>query len=473
MSSSTLSPTGSISNVSQVAALINSLSRLPRKANLLWYLVLGGLFLDAYSNAALGAGLSPMIKELGLSSTQVGVLTATAPAVAILFNPIGGWLAARVGRVKPLIAAKAIAAIGAVLTATAGGFGEVWFGRGLVGVAYGIDFAVAMAMLAEYTPAKLRGRLNLWQSVWYVATTVNLGLTLVFFHLDAGVGIWRWSVGSAGVFAIVLLVLQVTFLVESPSWLAAKGRLAEAAVGLRRIYGCQVTPGASSGPDPATEQKIGFRHAGVLFRKPYLPRTFLSTAISLTQSMQYFAVGWYLPVISLAIFGQAFQTATLGSMIFNIAGIIGGALSAYVGRKIGLRTSSAIGYAFAFAILLVMGLGFGKLPIAVGFLLPFLFIFFHSAGPGANGKSIAALSYRSDIRTLGTGVTGMLGSFGSVIGLYVFPQIKEAMGLGPTIALLAVVPFLGLVSCLIVRWDPTRSGIDPDDETIDLKLGSA
>ncbi|WP_228709243.1 MFS transporter [Amycolatopsis keratiniphila] len=456
-----------------MAALVNGLSRLPRKANLLWYLVLGGLFLDAYSNAALGAGLSPMIKELGLSSTQVGVLTATAPAVAILFNPIGGWLAARIGRVKPLIAAKAIAAIGAVLTATAGGFGEVWFGRGLVGVAYGIDFAVAMAMLAEYTPAKLRGRLNLWQSVWYVATTVNLGLTLVFFQLDAGVGIWRWSVGSAGVFALVLLVLQLLFLVESPSWLAAKGRLEEAAVSLRRIYGFQVTPGTSSGPDPATEQKIGFRHAGVLFRKPYLPRTFLSTAISLTQSMQYFAVGWYLPVISLAIFGQAFQTATLGSMIFNIAGIIGGALSAYFGRKIGLRTSSAIGYAFAFAILLVMGLGFGKLPIAVGFLLPFLFIFFHSAGPGANGKSIAALSYRSDIRTLGTGVTGMLGSFGSVIGLYVFPQIKESMGLGPTIALLAVVPFLGLVSCLIVRWDPTRSGVDPDDETIDLKRRSA
>ncbi|GAA4524210.1 MFS transporter [Amycolatopsis samaneae] len=475
MSSSAVATSRSIANVSQVTALINTLSKLPRKANLLWYLVLGGLFLDAYSNAALGAGLSPMTKELTLSPTQVGVLTATAPAIAILFNPAGGWLAARIGRVKPLIAAKAIAALGAVLTATAGSFEAVWFGRGLVGIAYGIDFAVAMALLAEYTPAKLRGRLNLWQSVWYVATTVNLALTLLFYNLGVSVEIWRWSVGSAGVFAIALLVLQVVFLAESPSWLATKGRLPEAAKSLRRIYGFEVTPGTAADEDvPAQERKIGFRQAGVLFRKPYLPRTFLSTAISLTQSMQYFAVGWYLPVISLAIFGQQFQTATLGSMIFNVAGIVGGALSAYFGRKIGLRVSSAIGYAFAFAILLMMGLGFGKLPIAIGFLLPFLFIFFHSAGPGANGKSIAALSYRSDIRTLGTGVTGMLGSFGSVIGLYVFPQIKEAMGLGPTIALLAVVPFLGLVSCLLVRWDPTRSGVDPDDEEIAIKFaGSA
>jgi MFS family permease len=326
-----------------------------------------------------------------------------------------------------------------------------------------------MALLAEYTPAKLRGRLNLWQSVWYVATTVNLALTLAFYQLGVSVEIWRWSVGSAGVFALALLVLQVAFLAESPSWLAAKGRLDEAARSLRRIYGFQVTAGKPGKEEAAgAEPKIGFRHTGVLFRKPYLARTFLSTAISLTQAMQYFAIGWYLPVISLAIFGDKFETATLGSMIFNAAGIVGGALSAYFGRKIGLRSSSAIGYAFAFAILLAMGLGFGKLPMAIGFLLPFLFIFFHSAGPGANGKSIAALSYRSDIRTLGTGVTGMLGSFGSVVGLYVFPQIKEAMGLGPTIALLAVVPFLGLISCLIVRWDPTRSGIDPDDERISL-----
>ncbi|WP_037812936.1 MFS transporter [Amycolatopsis nivea] len=469
MSSPTVATPRSIANVSQVTALINTLSKLPRKANLLWYLVLGGLFLDAYSNAALGAGLAPMTKELGLSAGQVGLLTATAPAVAILFNPAGGWLAARIGRVKPLIAAKAIAGLGAVLTATGGSFEAVWAGRALVGVAYGIDFAVAMALLAEYTPAKLRGRLNLWQSVWYVATTVNLALTLLFYQAGVSVEIWRWSVGSAGVFALALLVLQIAFLAESPSWLASKGRLAEAARSLRRIYGFDVEPGTASGADAAAEErKIGFRHAGVLFRKPYLQRTFLSTAISLTQAMQYFAIGWYLPVISLAIFGNEFETATLGSMVFNVAGIVGGALSAWFGRKIGLRVSSAVGYAFAFAILLVMGLGFGKLPIAIGFLLPFLFIFFHSAGPGANGKSIAALSYRSDVRTLGTGVTGMLGSFGSVIGLYVFPQIKEAIGLGPTIALLAAVPALGLVSCLVVRWDPTRSGVDPDDEEISL-----
>lgn len=457
-----------ISGVPHVVALINKLERLPGKANLLWYLILGGLFLDAYSNAALGAGLSPMVSELGLTATQVGLLTATAPAIAIVFNPIGGWLAARIGRVKPLLLAKVVAVAGALLTAYAGSFETVWCGRALVGIAYGIDFAVAMAMLAEYTPTKLKGRLNLWQCVWYIATTTNLALTLVFFKFGIGTEIWRYSVGSAAVFAAVLLVLQLLFLVESPAWLASQGRLADAAKCLHRIYGFNVVAGERSEAE-AQQPAIGFRHTGVLFRKPYLARTMLSTMISLTQSMQYFAIGWYLPVISLAIFGDQFETATIGSMVFNAAGIIGGAVSAYIGRRMGLRLSSAVGYAMAFVLLLTLGLGFGNLPTLLSFAVPFLFIFFHSAGPGANGKSIAALSYRSDIRTLGTGITGMLGSFGSVIGLYIFPLIKESLGLGPTIALLSAVPLLGLITCLIIKWDPTRSSIDPDEEVIDLK----
>ncbi|MEV0052952.1 MFS transporter [Saccharopolyspora shandongensis] len=468
MASPSTAVAGTVSSPSDVVALINKLGRLPRKANFLWYLILGGLFLDAYSNAALSAGLSPMVKELALTPGQVGLLTATAPAVAILFNPASGWLAARIGRVKPLLLAKLIGVAGALLTAYAGSFETVWAGRALVGVAYGIDFAVAMAMLAEYTPASLKGRLNLWQCVWYIATTSNLALTLICYKLGIGAEIWRWSVGSAAVIAGALFVLQMAFLVESPSWLASRGRLADAAQNLRRIYGFDAVPGEQADMPAEVQQSIGFRQAGVLFRKPYLPRTMLSTLISLTQSMQYFAIGWYLPVISLAIFGEQFEKATVGSMIFNAAGIIGGAVSAYVGRRMGLRTSSAVGYAMAFVLLLVLGLGFGSLPTVLAFTVPFLFIFFHSAGPGANGKSIAALSYRSDIRTLGTGITGMLGSFGSVVGLYVFPLIKESMGLGPTIATLAVVPLLGLISCIVIKWDPTRSGIDPDDEVIDL-----
>ena len=461
----------SVRGVRDVVALIDRHGRISGRAKVIWLLVFGGLFLDAYSNAALGAGLAPMTKQMDLSSTQVSILTATAPALAIAFNPIGGWLATRIGRVPPLLVAKVFALAGAIIAATADDFTVVWIGRVLVGIAYGIDFAVAMALLAEYTPSSLRGRLNLWQGIWYIATTGNLLLTLICFKFDVGADIWRWSVGSAGVIALSLLILQFVFLVESPAWLATKGRLTEAAHNLDRIYGikavtAEATVAGAARSDADAENvapNVGMKQAGILFKGKYLQRTILSSAISLGQSMQYFAVGWYLPVISLAIFGNSFEKATIGSMVFNAFGIVGGLLSAYFARRLGLRMSSAIGFGGVLVMLVAMGLTFDRVPTWIAFILPAMFIFCHSAGPGANGKSIAALSYRSEVRTLGTGVTGMIGSFGSVAGLYLFPQIKDAIGLDKTFLVLAVVPLLGLVTCLLIKYDPTRS-LSPDED---------
>ncbi|WP_019358947.1 MFS transporter [Streptomyces sp. AA1529] len=460
-----------VRGVADIVALIDGLKVVSGRARLSWYLAFGGLFLDAYANAALSAGLGPMTDQMHLSSTQISVLTATAPFLAILFNPVGGWVATRIGRVPPLLAAKVFAVAGALLAAFSGDFTTVWLGRVLVGVAYGVDFAVAMALLAEYTPKASSGRLNLWQAVWYVATTSNLALALGFYHLDVGQDIWRWSLGSAGVIAAVLLLLQWAFLVESPAWLASKGRLEEAVRNLRRIYGLTATvaapgPGTTAAPGAGADsgqRTVGFRDAGVLFRGAYLQRTVLSSVISLAQALQYFAVGWYLPVISLTIFGESFEKATVGSMVFNAVGIAGGLASAFFGRRLGLRMSSAWGFGGVCAALLLMGLTFGKAPLVVAFCLPVCFILCHSAGPGANGKSIAALSYTSDVRALGTGVTGMIGSFGSVVGLYLFPQIKEAMGLGDTFLMLSVVPLLGMLTCLLVKWDPTRAAASPDE----------
>ncbi|MFD1929940.1 MULTISPECIES: MFS transporter [Nonomuraea] len=462
--------TAVIRDAGDAANLIDTLKSLNGRANWIWFLALAGLFLDAYSNAALGAGLSPMVKQLDLSPTQVGVLTAMAPAIAILSNPFGGWLAARIGRVRPLLMTKVVFAVGALLTAAGSDFQTVFAGRALVGIAYGIDFAVAMALLAEYTPASLKGRLNFWQGVWYTATTTNLLLTLLFYKFDVGADIWRWSVGSSAAFALALFVLQLVFLVESPTWLAAKGRLRESAANLRRMYGFAAQEGPQeAGLAQGATHQVGLRDAGVLFRKPYLPRTVLSTVISLTQAMQYFAVGWYLPVISLELFGREFEKATVGSMAFNAVGIVGGCLSAYAGRRLGLRVSSMAGYAMVFVALLVMGATFKQLPIGLAALLPVLFIFFHSAGPGPNGKSIAALSYRSDIRTLGTGVTGMLGSLGSVAGLYLFPQLQAGIGVGSSLMVLSVVPLVGLLTCMAIKWDPTRAAVNLEEEAISLQ----
>ena len=181
--------------------------------------------------------------------------------------------------------------------------------------------------------------------------------------------------------------------------------------------------------------------------------------------MQYFAVGWYLPIISLTLFGSDFVVATLGALVFNVFGIIGGFMSPRIGKLLGLRRASAIGFGAVFVMLLILGFFYETLPMFLAFLVPSLFILFHSGGPGANGKSISTLSFRSELRAGANGVIGALGSTGAALGLLIFPLLKAELGLGPTFLILSAVPLAACIICSLIKWDPTRAPVSPDEET--------
>ncbi|SUX67411.1 major facilitator superfamily protein [Citrobacter freundii] len=330
-----------IRGVDDVINCIDSRGKINGRAGVIWWLALGGLFLDAFSNSALSAGLNPMTRNLNLSATEVALLTSFSSWVAILFNPIGGWIADRWGRVPPLIIAKIMAVIGALLVMSSSSFSTIIIGRFFVGVSYGMDFAVAMAMLAEFTPVKLKSRLNTWQGVWYVAVCLNLVLALMFYSWDVGDAIWRYSIAVTALCGLIVLFFQFRYLVESPVWLARKSRLPEAVSAMNKIYDDDfiLAPKAEQKPVIGQAEK-GAKNVLLIFRGVYLPRTILASTVQICQSIQYFGVGWYLPVISAAMFGKNFVYATLCSLFFNVFGIVGGFLSPAIGRRLGLRRSS-------------------------------------------------------------------------------------------------------------------------------------
>ncbi|MNL20166.1 Major Facilitator Superfamily protein [compost metagenome] len=117
-----------------------------------------------------------------------------------------------------------------------------------------------------------------------------------------------------------------------------------------------------------------------------------------------------------------------------------------------------------FVMLLTLGLFHGHMPLWLAVTVPSLFILFHSGGPGANGKSLSSLSFRSELRAGANGIIGALGSIGAALGLLVFPLFREKYGLEHTFLILSVVPLIASVICFVIRWDPTRTTINPDNE---------
>ncbi len=116
----------------------------------------------------------------------------------------------------------------------------------------------------------------------------------------------------------------------------------EAAAAMTRIYGRTFAAAPVEERVPVKNQaRRGLANVLLIFRGVYLPRTILAATVQIGQSIQYFAVGWYLPLISAALFGKDFVYATIGALVFNIFGIFGGFMSPLIGRKLGLRRASA------------------------------------------------------------------------------------------------------------------------------------
>lgn len=453
-----MATTYAIGNEQDVADFIERGRPTGPRMRWIWILGLGGVFFEAYASAALGTGLGPLTAEMRLTPAQVSVLTGSSMLVSLVLGPVAGWLADRLGRVPMIVAAKVFALVSAGVAATATTYPVLVIGRAVNGAAWALDFAVAFAYLAEFLATRHRSRLNRWQGIWYVATTCNLLLTVAVYELGVGQGIWRWSLGSAGVIAVLLGIGQATLLCESPRWLAGRGRLDRAARSLGLVYGVEVGVRAGAAA-PERRRKASIAEFARLFRGKYRRRTVLAAVTFCAQGLEYYAIGWFLPVISLQMFGQDFVAATLGSALFNVFGMAGGFASGAMAARFTIRRTMLVGFALVAADLILLGTLFHGIPLWLAFTLPALFLLLHSGGPAPGGISLAAAAYPSELRALGSGVTNMAGSTGGVIGLFGFPLVLAALGAGATIAVMAVVPLVGLVTSLAIRWDPERETV--------------
>ena len=95
-----------------------------------------------------------------------------------------------------------------------------------MGVAIGIEYSVGWPLMAEFAPARLRGRLlGLTVVAWYVGFMVAF---LVGYLLESGTDLgWQAILGTSTILAVILVIARIG-MPESPRWLWNVGRKDEA-----------------------------------------------------------------------------------------------------------------------------------------------------------------------------------------------------------------------------------------------------
>ncbi|MGH9600458.1 MAG: MFS transporter, partial [Terracidiphilus sp.] len=184
---------------------------------------------------------SPALEGWAMSCALIGCLMGAAAT---------GAASDRFGRRRLLTLAALVFAVSSLGTGLATSFAAFVAWRIAGGCAIGLASGVSPMYIAEISPARLRGRLVslnqmalvigilLAQVVnWLIARPVPAGATAHQILLSwNGQWGWRWMFGVTAIPS--LLFLASTFLVpESPRWLAAKNRGAEALRVLERLGG--------------------------------------------------------------------------------------------------------------------------------------------------------------------------------------------------------------------------------------------
>jgi MFS family permease len=441
-----------------------------RRRRLISIIALGGVFVDAYDFTSLSIGTVQLRNAFDISNTQVGAISACMAASALVGAFGGGYLADRLGRQKLFVLSLWLFIIAAIGSALAPTVAVLVSFRLLMGLGVGLDFPVALSFVAENTERRRRGRsVNASYINWYLAGVLGFLGAYIGYVFGVDTHLWRLAVGSGAIPAGILLILRYLYVGESPLWAAHHGDLHKAANILRRTHGLDVEVITDLAADEGRQVATMMATIRLLFSPKYRPRAILAAIIACAQSVEYFALVFYLPVISQLIFGATLLNAILGGIIFSVLGLVGSSFQAWVCDRTGLRPLTIAGSVLALIALFGIALGQTTGNTVLQAVMVGMFMIGHTVGPGPQGMAYATLSFPTAIRATAIGwAQGML-RLGSIIGFLFFPLMLNSFGYAATFAGLAVVPVVILAASFVIRWEPI--GVDVEQEHTDTDPG--
>ncbi len=329
-----------------------------------FFLVAIGMFFDGFDIYIAGSVLGATLGE-GFSTIPQNGLFISATFVGMTLGAfLTGFVGDRFGRRFSYQINLAVFGIASLLAAAAPNMGVLILIRFFMGLGLGAEAVVGYSIIAEFAPPAVRGR---WAG--FIATIVTAGLpisALLAFVLVPTFG-WRSMFILAGIGALIVWRLRQG-LPESPRWLAAAGRQAEAEALVARIE-AQV-PGGVSSPAPETVGAVG-RNRGLvdLFRAPLLSRLFVGCVSLVVINMLIYGFIVWLPTF---LVRQGFSVAASFGyvLLMSLGGPIGSGLGAFLADAVG-RKVSIIGAGIAAAVLgLIFPFASGATAITtVGFFL--------------------------------------------------------------------------------------------------------
>ncbi|MFA5988387.1 MAG: sugar porter family MFS transporter [Sphingomonas sp.] len=207
-----------------------------------------GGFMFGYDSGAINGTQEGLKTTFNLNELWLGLTVSALLPGCALGAFMAGRLADSMGRRKVMMAAALVFILSALASGAAPTALILGLARFFAGAAVGAASVLSPAYISEVTPANIRGRLSSMQQIMIIAGLTGAFLANYWLAGAAGASTnafwfgfpaWRWMFWVQVVPA-VLFLLTLLFIPESPRFLVAKGRDAEAEGVMTRLFGAGV-----------------------------------------------------------------------------------------------------------------------------------------------------------------------------------------------------------------------------------------
>jgi len=303
--------------IREEAALISArLDRLPT-TRYIWKLVLllslGGCFefYDLFLMTYIGPGLVRSGLFSAASASFFG-LTGLASFVAATFAGlfIGtlafGFAADKLGRRTIFTYSLLWYTVGSIVMACQATTRGILLWRVITGIGIGVELVTIDTYIAELMPKNVRGRaFAVNQVVQFTAIPLVAFISwLLVPRSPFGIDGWRWVVLLGSVGAIFVWFIRRA-IPESPRWLIARGRIAEAeraVTNMEKRVAAELRAALPPVvPDISVEMPQSARVKFVqIFRPPYLRRTLMLMVFHFAKTVGYYGFASWVPTLLIA-----------------------------------------------------------------------------------------------------------------------------------------------------------------------------
>ena len=395
---------------------------------------LGWLF-DSMDTGLIAFVLPMLAKEWNLTPGQMGWIGSIGLIGMALGAILAGTLADRIGRRKVFTITVLMYSIATGMCALAWNYESLLFFRFIVGFGLGGELPVAVTLMSEYAPSKLRGRFivlleSFWGVGWLCAACIAF---LLIPQFGWKIAFWIGTIPALYVFLIRL------HMPESVRYLITKGRIEEAkeiVVSLEKKLGVEVKPfeGNLTAVELGTEtaEKPSF---SALWSEPYRVRTVMLWLAWFGIVFSYYGIFMWLPSL---VFQQGFAVVKSFEyvLIMTIAQLPGYYAAAWLVDIIGRR------YTLSLFLLMsgVCSFFFGHAGSAQTLLIWGALMSFFNLGAWGVIYTYTPEQYPTKIRALGSGWAAGFGRIGGMIApAFVGSMLAAGVGMGPVFVVFASV----------------------------------